>query len=157
MTQLLSLLQIKTVRSAWVFLVGSALMFVFGAYQAVVSSAHALAEARSHFDILFFAVWFFLTGAYVGIASWALYSTEGRAFLVAQENVPVKGNRTVFWYLKFLFACYAAAFATLFLWGILSLPFAGYVGLEAMMSPESGFYFLAAGLVWAPMIFRYLK
>ena len=157
MTRILSLFQIKTVRSAWVFLVGSGLMFAFGAYQALTSPAYPLGDPRNNFEVTFFLFWFVVLGAYIAIASWALFSVRGRAYLAAQEQIPIKGNRTVLWYIKFLFACYAAAFATMMLLGVLSLPFAGYAGLEAMFSPNSGLYLLVAGLVWSPLIFRYLK
>ena len=157
MTRILSLFQIKTVRSAWVFLVGSALMFAFGAYQALTSPAYPLGDPRGNFEVTFFLFWFVVLGAYIAVASWTLFSVRGRAYLAAQEEIPIKGNRTVLWYIKFLFACYAAAFATMMLLGVLSLPFAGYAGLEAMFSPNSGLYLLIAGLVWSPLIFRYLK
>lgn len=157
MTRILSLFQIKTVRSAWVFLVGSGLMFAFGAYQALTSPAYPLGDPRGNFEVTFFLFWFVVLGAYIAVASWALFSVRGRAYLAAQEKIPIKGNQTVLWYIKFLFACYAAAFATMMLLGVLSLPFAGYAGLEAMFSPNSGLYLLIAGLVWSPLIFRYLK
>jgi hypothetical protein len=35
MTRILSLFQIKTVGSAWAFLVGSAILFLFSAFQAI--------------------------------------------------------------------------------------------------------------------------
>ena len=157
MVRILSLFQIKTARSAWVFLVGSGLMFVFGAYQVITSPSYPPGDPRGNFETTFFSFWFLVAGTYIAIASWALFSIRGRAYLTAQEKIPIKGNRTVVWYLKFLFACYAAAFATMMLLGVLSLPFAGYAGLEAMFSPESGLYLLIAGLVWSPLVFRYLK
>jgi hypothetical protein len=156
MSHLLSLFQIKTVRSAWVFLFGSGLMFLFGIYQAASFSVYS-PSAESGFGAVFFSVWFVVIGAYMALASWGLWSANGRAFLIAQERIPVRGNRTVFWYLKFLFACYAAAFGTVFLCGVLSLAFIGTAGLEAMFKPEGGFYLLAAGLAWSPLVFRYLK
>jgi hypothetical protein len=157
MTRILSLFQIRTVRSAWVFLIGSGIMFIYGAYQALTSPPLPTEEPRDDFEIVFFSFWFLITGIYMAIAAWALFSVKGRSYLATQEQIPTKGNRTLLWYIKLLFACYAAAFATMMLWGVLSLPFAGYAGLEAMFSPKSGLYLLIVGLVWSPLIFRYLK
>lgn len=103
---------------------------------------------------MFMLFWIIPIGA---IAGGMYEKRSNKACVAAQENIPIKGNRTVLWYLKFLFACYAAASATMVLLGVLSLPFAGYAGLEAMFSPESGLYLLIAGLVWSPLVFRYLK
>ena len=157
MTRILSLFQIKTVRSAWIFLFGSALLFLFGAYQTALSPAFSPGDPGRDFEITFFSFWFLIAGIYMAVACWALFSAKGREYLEAQEQIPIKGNRTILWYVKFLFACYAAAFATMMFLGILSLPFAGYAGLEAMFSPNSGLYLLIAALVWSPLIFRYLK
>ena len=157
MSRILSLFQIKTVRSAWAFFIASTLLFLLGVYQAVASSFAWSNDPGQEFDITFLLFWFFILGMYIAIASWALFSKKGREFLETQQQVPIRGNRTVLWYLKFLFACYAAAFATMLLLGILSLPFAGYAGLDAMFSPNSALYLLAAALVWSPLIFRHLK
>lgn len=158
MTRILSLFQIKTVRSAWVFLVGSALMLAFGVYEAIEYGAYPLGDPRGNFEMAFLSFWFVVAGLYIAIASRALFSAEGRAFLAAQEKIPIQGNRTVLWFVKFLFACYAAAFATLMFLGVLSLPFAGFAVLfEAMFSAKTSLYLLIAGLVWSPLIFRYLK
>lgn len=157
MTRILSLFQIKTVRSAWIFLIGSGLMFAFGAYQAFTSHAFPLGDPRGNLEVTFFLFWFVVLGAYISVASWALFSVKGRAYLSTQAKIPIRGNRTVLWYIKFLFACYAAAFATMMLLGVLSLPFVGYAGLEAMFSPSSGLNLLITGLAWSPLIFRYLK
>lgn len=157
MTRILSLFQIKTVRSAWVFLIGSGLLFIFGAFQVVTDPQLPEEESAKYFEIIFLSFWFFVSGAYMAIASWALFSEKGRAYLKAQEQVPIKGNRSILWFLKFLFACYAAAIATVMLLAVLALPFAGYAGLDAMLSHNSGVYFLVVGLFWSPLIFRYLK
>ena len=157
MTRILSLFQIKTVRSAWAFLFGSALLFLFGVYQAALSPAYQPDDPGKNFENVFLSFWCLVTGLYMMVASWALFSTKGREYLKAQEQIPVKGNRTILWYFKFLFACYAVAFATMMFLGILSLPFAGYAGLDAMLSQNIGLYLLIAGLVWSPLIFRNLK
>jgi len=122
-------------------------------------TAHKFSEEESvkSFEIIFFSFWFLVSGTYMAIASWALFNEKGRAYLREQEQIPTKGNRSILWFVKFLFACYAAAFATVMLLGVLALPFAGYAGLKAMFSHNSGMYFLIVGLFWSPLIFRYLK
>jgi len=157
MKRILSLFQIKTVRSAWVFLVGSGLMLAFGAYMVLTSPTYPPDGPMGNFEVTFFFFWLAVLGSYVLIASWALFSVRGRAYLAEQEQITIKGNRTILWYIKLLFACYASALATMILLGVLSLPFAGYAGLEAMLSPNSGLYLLIAGLVWSPLIFQRLR
>jgi hypothetical protein len=151
MTRILSLFQIKTVRSAWVFLAGSGLLFAFGVYQAVT------APKDLEIPTAFLMFWFLVSLTYMVIASWALISKKGRSYLKAQEQIPIKGNRGVLWFIKFLFACYAASLATIMLLSILTLPFAGYSVQQAMFGPFIGLYLFITGLVWAPLIFRYLK
>lgn len=157
MPTILRLFQIKTIRSAWVFLVGSGLLFIFGMYQIAITLFFRPNQFIYSFEITALSFWLLVTGAYMAIASWALFSQKGRTYLETEEQIPIKGNRGVLWGLKFMFACYAAAFATMMLLGILVLPFAGYAGLEAMFSPSSGLYLFIAGLLWSPLIFRYLK
>ena len=151
MTRILGLFQIKTVRSAWVFLVGSGLLFIFGAYLA------ATAPQDHKTPIAFLSFWFFVSLTYMAIASWVLFSKEGRNYLKAQEQIPIKGNRGILWFLKFLFACFAASLATIMLLSFLTLPFTSYSVQEAMFGPLSRFYLLIIGLIWSPLIFRYLK
>ncbi len=151
MTRILSLLQIQTLRSAWVFLAGSGLLFFFGVYQALDIYQYP------HFEITFFAFWFLVTGIYMVVTSWVLFSEKGRMYLKAQEQIQIKGNRGLLWLIKFIFACYAAAIATIMLLGIMALPIAGYAGFDIMLSPNRGMYLLFAGLIWSPLFFRYLK
>lgn len=157
MTHILALFQIKTVRSAWVFLIGSGIMFIFGAYQGISNFTFSLNDPDGQIKTILLLPWVIVTGLYISIASWALYSVKGRSFLESQEQIPIKGNRTILWYIKFLFACYASALATLMLLGVLALPFVGHVVLDSMFSHNSGMYFLLAGFTWSPLIFRHLK
>jgi len=66
-------------------------------------------------------------------------------------------QRNWHWYGKFLFACFAAAFASFMLLGVLALPFVGYGALEAIFQPYGRYYFIGLSLLWAPLIFRFLK
>jgi len=155
MTRILLLFQIKTVRSAWVFLIGSGAMFLFVIYlNSPYSSSRSL---ESSFSVIFDIALFLITGAYTAIASWALFSEEGRAFLTTQEQIPIKGNRTVLWYIKFLFACYAAGIASAIFLSVVALPIVGYAGIEAVFSIQGLLYILLLSLLWSPPIFRYLK
>jgi hypothetical protein len=155
MTRILLLLQIKTVRSAWVFLIGSGAVFLFVVY--LNSPYSSSRSSESSFSVIFDIALFLITGAYTAIASWALFSEEGRAFLTTQEQIPIKGNRTVLWYIKFLFACYAAGIASAMFLSVVALPIVGYDGIEAMFSKQGLLYILLVSLLWSPLIFRYLK
>lgn len=101
--------------------------------------------------------WFLLTGSYMAIAVWTLLSDRGKKYLAIEEQTIATSGRNLLWYAKFLFACYAAAFASMMLLGVLALPFAEYRVLEAMFRPNAGGYLLLLGFFWAPLIFRYLK
>ncbi len=157
MTRILRLLQVKTVRSAWMFLIGSGLLFLFGAYQVFTTPAYAPEEPQASFVLVTFSFWFLISGAYLAIGSWALFSEEGRSYLEEQEQLTEKGSRGVIWFLKFLFSCYAAALATIIMLSVIALALLGSEGFEPMLSPHRGLYLLSAGLVWSPLIFRYLK
>lgn len=104
MIRMLSLFQIKTTRSAWLFLIGSSLLFIFGLYQIGTSPSYPSYDPRNSFQITISIFWLLATGLYIAIASWALISVKGREYLREEEKKPIKGNRTIFWYLKFLFA-----------------------------------------------------
>jgi len=41
--------------------------------------------------------------------------------------------------------------------GVLALPFVGYGALEAIFQPYGRYYFIGLSLLWAPLIFRFLK
>jgi hypothetical protein len=153
MARILKLFQIHTIRSAWVFLIGSGILFIYGIYQSIIYTNQIL-----NTDITFFIFWFLITAIYMAIASWALFSEEGKSYLKAQEKAIEKSKRNILWYFKFLFSCYAAAFATMILLGVASLPFVGHSGFDAILrSPNQGLYLLICGLAWAPQIFRHLK
>jgi hypothetical protein len=155
MERLVRILQIKTPRSARVFLFGSVVMFLWGVYivlRGLSSSGHASWGA-----LPVLAPWFLISASYIAIALWALVSARGQQYLAIEEERMATAQRNWLWYGKFLFACYAAAFASFMLLGVLALPFAEYRVLEAMFRPYGGYYLLGLGLLWAPLIFRYLK
>lgn len=155
MERLLRLLQIKPTRSAWIFLFGSAAMFLFTTYISLGGFTGWATPSR--FVLLTLAPWFLLTGAYIAIAIWALTSARGQQYIAIKQERIVTARRNWLWYGKFLFACYAAAFASFMLLGILALPFAEHRVFEAMFRPNGGYYLLFLGFLWAPLIFRYLK
>lgn len=151
MNSLLSLLQIKTVRSAWVFFAGAALMFLYGLYH-----FYFLAQPSESSINGLSAVWFFVTGSYVAIAAWALFSEKGRLFLGGQEVAAT--TRNLWWYARLLFACGAAAFATLMLISILALPFLGLTSFETILFGDSALWYeLAIAVLYAPFIYRSLR
>lgn len=155
MERLIRLLQIKTTRSAWIFLFGSAAMFLFGVY--ISLGGFNSSSEPSGFALPFLAPWFLITGSYMAIVLWTLFSARGQRYLAIEEQKIAATGKSWLWYGKFLFACYAAAFASLMLLGILALPFAEYRVLEVMFRPSAGGYLLLLGFLWAPLIFRYLK
>ena len=154
MQRILYFLQIKTIRSAWVFLFGSGLLFIFGIYQLIAYPQIFSESPTKYFEIVFFSFWFLVTSTYIAIGCWALFSNKGKEHLKEQEKTAIKRN--IFWFFKFLFACYAAAFATIMLLGVVSYPFVGHEGF-LFSSPNRGIYFLISGLVWSPLIFKNLK
>jgi hypothetical protein len=155
MERLVRFLQIKTTRSAWVFLFGSAAMFLFTAY--ISLGGFNSSGEPSTVTLLIGLPWFLVTGSYMAIAIWALISDRGKKYLAVEEQTIATSSKNLLWYAKFLFACYAAAFASMMLLGVLALPFAEYRVLEAMFRPGVGGYVLLWGFFWAPLIFRYLK
>jgi hypothetical protein len=66
-------------------------------------------------------------------------------------------TRGALWYLKWLFASYAAAFALFMLGVVLSLPFAGFEFAEFWFGPYGGAAQVATALVLSPFIYRRLK
>ena len=155
--RILNIFQIKTVRSAWIFLASSGVMLVFGIYQILIAwSSYPINNSIASIRIISFLFWFLVPSAYIAISSWALFSNEGYAHLTIQEKIPIRGNRTILWYIKFLFACYAAALATMMLLGIILLPFISYAGLDIMFDHNNLYQFII-GLAWSPLIYRYLR
>ena len=153
MIRILKLFQIQTIRSAWFFLFGSGILFIFGIYQ-----QHIYTKNTLNSETPFFTFWLFITAIYFLIASWALFSKKGKSYLTLHEKVALKNKKSIFWYFKFLFACYGAAFGTIMLLGVIALPFVGASTMSSMYnSSNTGMYFLVSGLVWSPLIFKYLK
>jgi hypothetical protein len=62
-------------------------------------------------------------------------------------------SRTPFWYLKFIFASYAAAMALFMLAIIVSLPFGG----PLVVGDHSGVIMFCFFVVVSPLVFRYLR
>lgn len=94
-SRILRLFEIRTVRSAWMFLVGSVLMFLFQIYlflaypEQIASPPEELVS-----DVALFSAWFFATGSYIALASWALFSSAGRQHLLEQEARPEAHRQT---------------------------------------------------------------
>lgn len=158
MRKLLNFLQVKTIRSAKNFLIGAAVLFLYGVLQFFLYPELIPRIQESVFEIIFFSFWFLITSVYIALACWALFTVNGKEFINSQEISNAKINRNIFWYFKFLFATYAASLGTMILLGVISLPFAGYSGFDGMLaSPKNGLYTLVCGLVWTPLIFKNLK
>ena len=130
-------------------------MFLFGVYVLLGGFSNAGGASWSALPIL--APWFLISGSYIAIALWTLFSARGQHYLAIEQEQMATVRRSWLWYGKFLFACYAAAFASFMLLGVLALPFAEYRVLEAMYRPYGGSFLIFLGFLWAPLIFRYLK
>ncbi len=102
MHRILHFLQIKTIRSAWVFLVGSGFLFLFGIYQLIKYPQIFSKSPTQYFEIIFFPFWFLITSIYIAIGYWALFSIKGKEHLKEQEKTSVKGNRNIFWFFKLI-------------------------------------------------------
>jgi hypothetical protein len=100
-------------------------------------------------------LWILITGAYVAIATWALLSKDGRSFLNEEKEADQKSK--FLWYLKLIFACYAAALATFIFVGVALLPVVGFSVLDAAVESGAGLLLLLVGLLWAPFISKHLK
>ena len=157
MTMILRLLQIKTTRSAWVLLVGSILMFLFGVNQFVASPSHPQGDPRGEFFVLLFSIWTALTGILIVIAIWSLFSRKGRSYLETQEESQNQADRNLVWWFKFVIVCYVAAFGT-------AIPLE--VIITAMDIPSfpnilgesyTNLYLLIIALCWSPIVFKHLK
>jgi hypothetical protein len=66
-------------------------------------------------------------------------------------------KRSGFWYVKLVFAVYAAGFASWVLLMVISLPFGGFEFGERWLRPYAGVQMLVLGLAWSPLIWRQLR
>lgn len=92
--RVLNLFQITSVRTAWAFLVLATLMFFLGVYYAVELLSSPAPSSVKSADIWFLCAWFLATGCYIALASWALFTDAGRAYLVSQQpSTPARNLR----------------------------------------------------------------
>jgi hypothetical protein len=155
MERLVRILQIKTTRSARVFLFGSIVMFLWGVY--ILLGGLSSSGSASWSALPFVAPWLLISTSYIAMALWTLFSARGQQYLAIEQERTTTARRDWLWYGKFLFACYAAGFASFMLLGILALPFAEYRVIEAMFRPYGGYFLLCLAFLWSPLIFRHLK
>ncbi len=148
MTFILKILQIKTIRSAWVLLAGSILMFLFGINRFVFIGE----------EIFFlFATWTILAGIFFAIALWSLFSKKGRIYLERQEQSINQTNRNLIWWFKFVFVCYIAATGTVALLAVLTMALDNPQISNIFSDSNGNLYFFLIGLCWSPIVFKYLK
>ena len=107
--------------------------------------------------VTFYSIWFLVTGAYISLGGWALFSINGRSFLSRAEKEITPGSYDFFWYTRFLFACFGIAFATIVLMSTVFLLLLGPIELHKLFVTDGGIYLTAFGLMWAPFIYKYLK
>ena len=61
------------------------------------------------------------------------------------------------WYVKFVFACYAASFGLSILAVVASLPFTGFALAQWWFTPAGGLAMFAVAVVVSPIIYRRLR
>jgi hypothetical protein len=132
-------------------------MLLWGLYVELGGFSEAPNDDAIKLHLTISAIWVVVSGAGIASAGWALFSEKGRAYLSAQDLLVIKGNRTIGWYMKFLTACYGAAGGTWMLLSVLALPFFGYEGFMLLASDYFWLYILVIGVLWSPIIYRYLK
>lgn len=65
-------------------------------------------------------------------------------------------RRTLWWYVKFVFACQAAGFALWMLVAVVAMPFVG-PRLFNLPFEGQGYFFFLLYLVCAPVVWKYLR
>lgn len=66
------------------------------------------------------------------------------------------GRRSLWWYVKFVFACQAAGFALWMLVALAAMPFVGHMLFDLPFEGR-GYLFLPLYLVCAPAVWKYLR
>lgn len=75
----------------------------------------------------------------------------------SNAEAPSPAKRDASWYIKWVFASYAAAFGLFLLVALACLPFFGSSPLTLLVSPVGGFVVLVTAAVLSPLVYRYLK
>lgn len=149
MRTILLIFQITTVRSAWMFLVFSA-GFLLGVLYLVFTEADFV-EGDPFVWVHRGAV--AVLSVYVGVAGFALFTEKGRKIVSELERTP--RERTVIWYVKAFFACYAVAGAVFIILMPVTMIF-GEAGDEFLV--EYFYLFWGVAMLAAfPLIYKYLK
>jgi len=143
-----------------VFLVGSVLMFLFPIYL-FLAYPEQIAPAPEELvsDVALFSAWFFATGSYIALASWALFSSAGRQYLLEQKARP--DARQTLWslilrVLKVLFASYAATIVTFMVVLLSAFIFDRNEIITWTVDHFLSFTALSV-LCWSPIMWRNLK
>ena len=157
MERILDFFQIITPRSARLFSIGSVALFVFGIFACRYALMSGLYRGSLSYLITFYSIWFLVTGAYIGLGGWALFSEKGRSFLSEARKESSPGRRSPFWYLRFLFACFGIAFATILLMSTVFLLLLGPTVLDKLIVTDGWIYLTAFAFLWAPFIYKHLK
>ena len=61
------------------------------------------------------------------------------------------------WYVKFVFACYAASFAVFLLAVVVGLPFGGFALAEWWFTPAGNLAMFAIAVAVSPFMYRWLR
>jgi hypothetical protein len=74
------------------------------------------------------------------------------------KKVPeIRFKRRPIWYLKWIFACYAASFGLFMLIFLITIPFIGIAFADWWFKPSGSLAMLAASIAISPFIYRRLQ
>jgi hypothetical protein len=75
----------------------------------------------------------------------------------SEEKQAVNFKRRPIWYLKWVFACYAAAFGLFLFIFLVSMPFAGNAFADWWFKPSGSVAMFATAIATSPFIYRWLR
>jgi len=157
MERILDFLEIITPRAAKLLLIGSVALFVSGIFAVRNALMSGLYSESLSYLVTFYSIWFLVSGFYIALSGWALFSGNGQDFLSKAGKETTTGSHDFFWYTRFLFACFGIAFATIVLMSTVFLLLLGPIVLHKLFVTDGGIYLTAFGLLWAPFIYKHLK
>ena len=154
MEKLFSFIQLKSRRSAWTFFVCSLLLLIIGIIR--IPAMNSIAKIHSsNAEYYMIAGWIFISLIYLSIATLALFTERGKMAILNIESSPLN-KRGVFWYLKFLIACYALAVASLMVTLVAAIWAMGPDVTDVLMGRNGMYISILFMAIWSPLVYRKL-